>query len=142
MGLLKIITFTINDSYFALPSKLVKEVVDYDEEVKDLFTGKNWCGKSIKQRAQAISFEQQYDIVYSYLSILHHPGFAGMLVNIKHGDRKVLFDVGPNEQLLTLVLPASYGYFVDFLEYFREAFALGGEKEIQELSRRIKELIE
>ena len=39
MGLLKIITFTINDSYFALPSKWVKEVVDYDEEVKDLFYG-------------------------------------------------------------------------------------------------------
>lgn len=39
MDLLKIITFTINDSYFALPSKLVKEVVDYDEEVKDLFYG-------------------------------------------------------------------------------------------------------
>lgn len=39
MGLLKIITFTINDSYFALPSKSVKEVVDYDEEVKDLFYG-------------------------------------------------------------------------------------------------------
>ena len=39
MDLLKIITFTINDSYFALPSKWVKEVVDYDEEVKDLFYG-------------------------------------------------------------------------------------------------------
>lgn len=39
MGLLKIITFVINDSYFALPSKSVKEVVDYDEEVKDLFYG-------------------------------------------------------------------------------------------------------
>ena len=39
MDLLKIITFTINDSYFALPSKWVKEVVDYDDEVKDLFYG-------------------------------------------------------------------------------------------------------
>ena len=39
MALLKIITFAINDSYFALPSKSVKEVVDYDEEVKALFYG-------------------------------------------------------------------------------------------------------
>ena len=39
MGLLKIITFTIHDSYFALPSKWVKEVVDNDEEVKGLFYG-------------------------------------------------------------------------------------------------------
>ncbi len=39
MDHLKIITFTINDSYFALPSKWVKEVVDYDDEVKDLFYG-------------------------------------------------------------------------------------------------------
>ncbi len=39
MDLLKIITFAINDSYFALPSKSVKEVVDYDEEVKALFYG-------------------------------------------------------------------------------------------------------
>ena len=39
MDLLKIITFTISDSYFALPSKSVKEVVDYDDEVKELFYG-------------------------------------------------------------------------------------------------------
>ncbi|MDT8318253.1 MAG: chemotaxis protein CheW [bacterium] len=39
MDLLKIITFVINDSYFALPSKSVKEVVDYDEDVKGLFYG-------------------------------------------------------------------------------------------------------
>lgn len=39
MDLLKIITFAINDSYFALPSKSVKEVVDNDEEVKELFYG-------------------------------------------------------------------------------------------------------
>ena len=40
MELLKVITFTIDDSYFALPSKMVKEVVDNDEHVKGLFYGK------------------------------------------------------------------------------------------------------
>lgn len=39
MGQLKIITFTIHESYFALPSKWIKEVVDNDDEVKDLFYG-------------------------------------------------------------------------------------------------------
>jgi chemotaxis signal transduction protein len=39
LSLLKVIIFTINDNYFALPSKSVKEVVDNDNEVKDLFYG-------------------------------------------------------------------------------------------------------
>ncbi len=64
-----------------------------------------------------------------------------MLVHIKHSDKKVLFNVSPNEQLLTLVLPASYGYFMDILDYFREAFSLGGENKIKELSKQVEELI-
>lgn len=44
MALLKIITFSIENRYFALPSMYVKEIIDNDKGIMDLFYG----GKALK----------------------------------------------------------------------------------------------
>lgn len=125
-----------------IPSNMLRNenIIDTEyEKVKSTIRGRYWCGKTIEERAREIGFKKHYDTIYKLLCTLHHPSFVGMLVNVSEGD-EVVFDVAPNDEMLPLVLAASYGYYSDILNHFRVAFDLNGENQLKQLLLKSQEL--
>ena len=108
-------------------------------QVKSRFTdtkGKmrsNWSIRKIRQMADAIGREDQYELVYSWLSSMHHLSPDAMMAHVEddNGVPTLQLDCAPSKRWLNVALVGAHTYVLFAAQTINDCFALKFENEIR-----------
>jgi len=122
-----------------------------DEAIKEykFDTKKPWSGKSILQMCKDIdsqnptknrSFEQNYDILYNYLSDFEHSNVMASGSYLNEDNNGWIANVNPSGELIQENLATSAGFLLVIAEKFYKIFDLKYEKDLQDFLERLEKL--
>jgi hypothetical protein len=86
-----------------------------------------WSPLSIKKMSSAIGSGDQYELVYSWLSSLHHLGPEGLMAHVE-----AIKEGLPSLHLTDAALVAAHGYVICVLQTLNDCFELGLDDKLRE----------
>lgn len=115
-----------SDDYSVHDQEFEKIKAKYNLKSRDLF---NWSGKSIRLMAEDVGLEQDYYVVYGYLSRIEHTSPSSVRGYLDDSIEGVIsISVGPSEDYVEISLITSPQYFLPLKRITFETFGLGTEE--------------
>lgn len=125
-----------------LSPQTIKRIQDEYDSVRGRFTNAKgrvrpqWTTLSISEMTKAIGREDQYELVYSWLSSMHHVNAEGMMAHveaIESRDGTDFLKLGsPSLHLVNEALVAAHTYVVWALQTFNDCCGLGFDDKLGE----------
>jgi hypothetical protein len=91
---------------------------------------KEWCSKTLRDRAELVGMGKLYPTFYGYASSIHHGDFAGLAAQISTGNFRT--EIAPSFQAIKDALVMGHQSVLVVISHFNEIAALSLDTEIKE----------
>jgi hypothetical protein len=92
---------------------------------KHQYDRRGWSGKSIRDMAKEVGFQNYYDYAYRLLSNLEHSNSRSTTSYLEEDSGAYRSNVGPGPQYVRVVLATAYGLLIDLFALANNVLSLG-----------------
>jgi Family of unknown function (DUF5677) len=123
------------------PADVASMLAEYDAIVprftKNGKIRRDWCEKTLYQRAEAAGLKELYVTMYRWTCSMHHADFSSIVFS--HDARADDLNMAPSDAWLYQALVNAHGSFLRALHYYIDMINVSFESEMQELVTQYKE---